>query len=247
MTEILATQGLSSSTSKSSSGDWRVLILRRLLSEYDQVGTSPGTTAAEQGLELDRSAYWYLGRVVHIYGRVLMVWRLSAEDAPGVSGTVSPFDSGGLWHGHIAVDPPFALDAEAVKYVKEWTTDVAAGSAMFKEWIADAFVNPFEYVAGLGPPIWQMCSRLDQDNEFSWSWELRHRKEFDVDPEVLLIDTIFWSQDDYQNFRSFLRHGIADPSLYRALVQQLVQISHVSQGLNAARQQARNSIAARMS
>lgn len=201
----LLTQGLSSSTSKSSATDWRSVIGHRLIGRYDLIPTSPRTVEAEIGLRLGgRHAYWFVSRVDTLYGRVLMVWRPAAS-ASSRDLLVAPFDTGGFWHGHIATTRQFG-GSDKQEFVSSWSLSLMDALPLFCDWVNDVFVSKFEYVSGAAVPDYVVHDHVDPsvNHSLAWSWETRSATSKELTGD-LVLDAIFWQEDDLLSMRAYVQ------------------------------------------
>jgi len=231
------TQGLSSQITKSLHSDWRVVVLNRLIGQYSVIPTSASTSAAEKGLGIAPSAYWFLSRVDNLYGRVLMVWTAKGSVSP--NSRLSPFDTGGIWHDHLEADPPFSSPSDKAAFVSQYTMVPADGFPVFSEWLSTAFAGPHEYVAAAASePYYIIHERLAScKSAFAWSWELRTPKS-DLPSSDLALKAVFWERSDYLDFRNYVRVN-SDDQLFAAVTTLLSTVSHVYENLNQATQEAR--------
>lgn len=238
------TQGLSSSAGKSAHNDWREVALWRIGGNYGRLTNSPRTIAAETGLGLEKSAYWFLARVETLYGRVLMVW---VGQPPVANGAVaSPFDTGAVWHDKYAVHPPFADSIDKREFIRQWTLSAEDAEPMFREWVRDAFVHSYEYVAGVGEPTFVLHDRIvkdiDKNAAFAWSWELRVPPDA-LPSEDLRLAAVFWQETDYRTFLAFARAKIPGEDEFGRFLTLVGAVSRVFPSITMATQQARAYVA----
>jgi hypothetical protein len=152
---------------------WQHLLYRRLSNQHNAIPPAAATAAAEVGLGLGRNAYWYIGRVEPDFGQIVCVHL--ADTASDTRIKVNPFDTGGLWHGHIQTDPP--LDAaQRVTLVASTQLDIGGYDAQMRSWLAAAYGSPpTSYPTGGVPSVSTVpVVTLPPPNEpRSWTWEGR--------------------------------------------------------------------------
>jgi hypothetical protein len=214
-----------------------------MIASYASIPSSSSTIEAEQGLGIGcRCSYWYISRVETLYGRVLMVWELQSDL---LDASILPTDSGGIWHDHIEVDPPFLNPAEKGTFVDTNTLDAETGLDLFELWLAESYANTYEYVADLSPPISPALPRIIPTSPpncgIAWSWEMRIDCT-NFPSNGLRLANIFWCEEDFLVFRVFLRDTVPDPH-YNSYVSLLATVSKVYGTLNEATQQARSYVA----
>ena len=103
------------------------LITDVLDDRWDGIERVPKTIQAESGLGIaGLPVYYFVMRTERAFGRVVFVYVChEAVDSPP-DGGATPFDSGGLWHGHVHTDPEMAQDekrhffAEATVQLSDW-------------------------------------------------------------------------------------------------------------------------------
>lgn len=232
------TQGLSSARSKAAFSDWRQIVLHRLQGEYHKVPTSAKTREAELGLGLaGEHAYWFLARVETLYGRVLMAWR-STQSFPSPETSVTPYDTGGMWHGHIEMPEISTPDAKR-RHVQTWTTSLAEATPMFQDWMREVYANAFEYVSGAAKPDYVLQDAVDpqQNSSLAWSWELRHPKSLNF-LDSFELDSIFWEEADLLSFRAYLIESLTGAAL-RPTLNLLANVSRRAPTVSLAMQMGR--------
>ncbi len=239
MRTLSLTQGLSAAASKKSSGDWQRIVMHRFLEDYSRMTSSDSTEQAEFGLGFPPSSYWYVGRVHNLYGRVLMAWSSRSDQFAGA--LVTPFDTGGLWHGKIEAEPSLTSEEARQKFVRESSINTQLAHDLFFDWLDDGFSECYEYVGGLGPPMALLDDRLkpSENNPFSWSWEVRYARHTRLPEQALRLEKVFWPEEDYFSYLAYLRNEIEDEERYRACFVLAKATAAVYVDLNEARQEAR--------
>jgi|GEM_PF-5978100 len=178
---IVWTQGLATTDRVTSSDDpWQRIVLLRMANRDDLLSTGDNTKMAEDGLNLGRCVYFYVDRCVPDYSICVIMFHPPADCA----GWVSPFDTGGLFHHHLTVDPPdMDLDGRAA-LVAQNSHAVADYGEAFASWVTSAFDSIDDYVDGMAPRAGAVpgLSCEDDRDPRHWTWEVRVPKdEFPVD------------------------------------------------------------------
>lgn len=157
------------------------------------VTSSPSTTAtAEQACGIPPSRYFYAGRAFPERGEVALGYAAPAERAH--TGGVVPFDTGGLYAGHLApCNREMAEDERATiatRLINDAQRPLTKWRAGFQEFVESVFDGRFEaYFSDSLPekraecwgtadlPIW---APANQGNWRSWAWEVRFHQAHDV-------------------------------------------------------------------
>lgn len=155
--------------------DWRSVLRDRLVGEHARIKPGAKTQAAELGLGLDTSAYWFIFRCVEPFGRIVVVSEPPRylTDPAGTAGA-TPFDSGGLWDDRIEAHPPFGDDAERVQYFWDAQVSLREWVRSFVDWLSDGGLKLAEYVLGLPPTqSGRIICTTPPNQERAWTWEVQ--------------------------------------------------------------------------
>jgi len=113
----------------SSGVEWRRAIAAIILGQLEALPAGRKTLEAEAGLGLDPSWYWYVARTDSAFGHGVFFWRAQDQGWPDGARGVCPFDTGGLWQGHVRTASPTptpearrALVAASDRVLESWTT-----------------------------------------------------------------------------------------------------------------------------
>jgi len=151
---------------------------------------SPSSQRAEDALGYSRSVYYYAGRACPRFGNVALAFAPGCE--VGRSGSVTPFDSGGLVHPKkyikVKLEPDDA--PSRVAYGKASTIELSEWRTIFANVLAAYFDTDLAY--------WnERPARLDPeelygpDNTYpAWSFEIRF-----YEPQ-LILERVAWTADE---------------------------------------------------
>lgn len=178
----LVVQGMRTTGPSHPRSDWRWVIARRLRLEHHLLPSGEKTAEAERGLQLGPCAYFYVGRCEPEFSD----YAIAYEDYDSFESEVSPFDSGGLWFGHVTTKATLVDEHDRMDFLRMNTLPHDAYGILFESWVSSAYSDRSEYVEGLRPAS---CYAGDVSIEEgadarSWTWELRVEKRFF--PEVHL-------------------------------------------------------------
>jgi len=152
---------------------------------------SPNTKNAEDALGYPRSVYFFAGRACPRFGNVAIAFAPSCEEIH--SGSVTPFDSGGMVHPDKYIKVKLQPDDELpsrIQYGKESTFPLTEWRAAFAQILAAYFDSDLSYWNG-------RPSRLDPEELYgpgnsyrAWSFEVRFYEPHGI------RDLVAWSADE---------------------------------------------------
>lgn len=145
---------------------------------FSDIPRAPSSAATETDLAYPPSIYWYLGRADDLYGSVVFLCEARTETAGESDGGVCPFDSGGMWTGRIALNPPApAKSTERREILSRYTMSLSGWKALFGQHLTRAYASPLGYVRGHPPtnppsgfPV--ICAN-PPNHPVAWTWEGR--------------------------------------------------------------------------
>jgi hypothetical protein len=162
------------------------------------------TAEAETGLAIPPSTYWYVCRTDDRYGYIVFLWR-EDPDLPlqAADGAVLPFDSGGIWHGRIAMDAPLSLE-ERQQFVQTHSKPADQWNVGLSEWLSANYADAADYVNGKPPAtgVAGIVYDVTRNEAAAWTWEARIDKERYRNQVVL--HHVFWRGDDRTAFEDWL-------------------------------------------
>lgn len=182
---------------------WQERVYAALVNRFSDGISHPRTTEAESGLDIRPSVYWYVMRSSQHFGFIVFVWHESAGVKWTASdGAVTPFDTGGLWHGRISTVVPLT-DVQKRDLVVRVSTALPDWRDSFERFLAENYDRPDEYVNGLPPRKGVPEIRYDGNNrDPAWTWEARVRK--DACAGQWQIAAVYWTEEDRLAFAEWL-------------------------------------------
>jgi hypothetical protein len=184
-------------------GGWRPVLFARLASQHDSLPTGTNTAAAEDGLGLERNCYFYVGRCEPDMGDQAVVFL--REHGPG--NRVTPFDTGGLWHGHIVTDPP-TDKKDLGDLVSRYSFKSDQYSKPMSDWVEQAFQSELGYASGVAPtrPFAKEIKIDGASGARHWTWEaripLRLSSGLSLEPLAAVLDGA-----QYRHFTTWVRRA----------------------------------------
>lgn len=150
---------------------WQRVVFHRLRLEHHRLGRGPSTERAEDGLEMEPSAYWYVARLEPDYS---FVATLSADalDAGG-PGLACAFDTGGLWSDKLTLLSPLT-DEQKRQFLRENAYSMDSYHPAMKTWLNAAYEPPpvVHYSRGVKPSVHTIAEIVIADDTRSWTWEV---------------------------------------------------------------------------
>lgn len=165
---------------------------------------SKRTKDAEEGLGIAGSPhYFYVMRTERAFGFAVFFFRENpAFHWPIEAYGASPFDTGGLWHGHIYTRPPIDPDERKRLFVRS-QIPLSRWKSVFEEYVAKNYASLADYVTGSCPRVGVDSIVLGPPNTSrAWTWELRV-------PNSLMHSSLellhgFLSEDDHDKYLDWL-------------------------------------------
>ena len=131
------------------------------------------TRATEIGLELGCCLYFYAGRACPEFGSVGFGFAAQGDTLPeqGHTGSATPFDTGGLWHGFMH---PFCHATEEAKktFLEAHRADLAEWRKSFAHHLRERFATPKDYWNGT-PNYDDPFPHADNTDWRAWTMEVR--------------------------------------------------------------------------
>jgi len=221
-------QGLRRDTGPES--DWRPILFARLTVRYWSLMTGAKTREAEQGLGLGTNCYFFIGRCEPEFGDEAVVF----TPIPPTDGQATPFDTGGLWHGHIETDPPLKLtDLPAFVCNYSWASD--GYHEDMSRWLQQAFPSVDCYTSGQVPSVSivpEIQLKMGQSTRH-WTWEARMLVAAITSTTVLPLAAILTAAQ-YDLFSTWVRRQRQYDAETRKGVLDLVRRIRVDPGDRAA-------------
>ncbi|MDJ0015066.1 hypothetical protein [Rhodococcus erythropolis] len=122
------------------------------------------------------------------------------------SGGVSPFDTGGLWHGKMAANVDVGTDAQKRSLFSSTQVAVDAYQGPMEEWLISAFPAGIDgYTRGSDP---EHPSKVDlvvvSGDTQSWSWEV-HIHNMAPDLAFPRPFALHWTRGQFESYLQWLR------------------------------------------
>ena len=161
-------------------GRWFERITDAIKGRWPVPIASPGTQSAERGLGISGGPYYFYAlRADRRFGFVVFLLReVEGVDWPPDAKGATPFDSGGMWFGKIAVDPPLS-QKERRGFFKTHDVSLDSWRPAFETYIDIRYKTVTDYVRGSaaigtrprhsGPAI----IMEDPNEPRAWTWEVR--------------------------------------------------------------------------
>jgi hypothetical protein len=182
---------------------WQEVVALLVLGDLHLVPPSETTTAAETGLGIPPSWYWYVARTETAFGRTLSFWSTAVDPWLADERGVCPFDTGGLWHGFIKTKPPLANGAKKKELFGRYDLILSGWGPKFHLYLRESYTAPEDYVHGQCPtkrlpeilPVPENSSR-------AWTWEARVRR--DATKGRVLLERLYCLEEDKLAFLEWL-------------------------------------------
>jgi len=188
---------------KKAGAAWQPFVHSILLRTFVTEPNGPNTTATETALGFAPCVYFYVFQTSGRFGSVVFLWRENpVQSLKAADGAVAPFDTGGIWHKRVIMQPPLPEPARKT-FVKMHSRPVDQWLQEFVAWIAANYGKTSEYVEGKPPRAGVGGIVYDSRNEDGgWTWEARLEKA--SWREQISVDHIFWSLEDRRSFEDWL-------------------------------------------
>lgn len=158
------------------------------------------TLAAETGLGIGSSVYWYVRRVHHDNNHVVLLHRIDRSTARATDRGACPFDTGALWSGWTIVSGLAADEKRA--YFERHDRPILEGLDAFPSYIARNYSGDLgAYDDGAQPStdIPEVCGWTKRDSRWPpWTWEVRVAK--DRLHDVVSLVGVVWRREDASRF-----------------------------------------------
>jgi hypothetical protein len=155
-------------------------------------GSAPNTLAAENGLGIGRCLYFFAGRA-EPFGNISLVF--SHESERNHRGSASPFDSGGLFHGHIKHRMSGKGPLIQCKVFNLYNYPLADWRQAFAHFLSRHFSRPADYfLRDVGPKktgnAFGAYDGSRGNGVRAWTFEMRFKEAH------CILDAIAWSAHD---------------------------------------------------
>ena len=168
---------------------------RKPSTETEQAETSLGITGEPR--------YFYAMRTEHAFGFAVFFFREVFNFAwPQNTKGATPFDSGGLWHGRIATQPP-ASSTQRIRIFQRCQTSLPSWAQVFRRHVSTNYSSVEEYIRGDPPSTGTAPIIVGSPNKSrAWTWEVRVPGE--LMNEGVDLYRGFLSKEDQNKYRDWL-------------------------------------------
>lgn len=174
---------------------------------------SEATTATETGLGIAPCHYWYLLHAEATFGQTVFLWSATIDSWQENEGGLCPFDSGGLWHGHIVTDPPLATMQARKMFFDRYNQALPGWDESFRLHLATSYGSAGDYIRGQAPQtgVPEIVKGLPNTSR-AWAWEARVCRDTPLIAR-LTLESVYWTEPDRDNFDLWLEgHDFLDDS-----------------------------------
>ena len=187
-------------------GRWFERLTSAIKGRWPVPTASAGTQSAERGLGIsDKPYYFYALRADRRFGSVVFLLSEIGVDWPPDARGATPFDSGGMWFGKIATNPPLDQSGRRDLF-KTHDVPLVAWRSEFETYIGTRYSTVADYVRGSAPnasthPQDGHAIVMGEPNEpRAWTWEVRVPHQ--LAPRHLELQAVCFSE---QNRNRYLR------------------------------------------
>lgn len=166
-----------------STSDWYRDLAFVILGKFDGIPRRPATISAESGFEIVPSWYSYIGRAEVIYGNGIFFFQVGTSNWESDDRGVCPFDSGGIWWGHIETNPKLPDNNQKKKkaFFEEYEIPLNKWFDSFRKYIVKNYSDYSKYVKGDPPDIHHgiesIIKTTPPNTDLAWTWEGRVAKD----------------------------------------------------------------------
>ncbi len=185
--------------------DWRKVVAELLRVSPGRSATpTASTSASERGYRIPPCWYWYVARTEKLFGHAVIFFRpILSDDIAKVNGGMCPFDSGGLWTGKMACNPPISTEDEKRAFFQAHDSNLSQWPDRCETYLKNNYHDFRDYVLGEPPSNGISGVVIGPPNDaHAWTWEVRISKTA-VSGNVEPV-SIFWNADDADVFVDWL-------------------------------------------
>lgn len=151
---------------------WLEVFHSRLNGQHHALPPGEKTKEAEDGLEIGRCSYYFIGRCEPAFGDSAILF-----EKPDGPCAVLPFDTGGLWHNHFEPMLGIMTPQEKRAFLQLYTMSGNSFLPQLENWGRASF-STFRCYAEGEPPSSPYMNRMRIDvtdaDPRAWSWEGRY-------------------------------------------------------------------------
>lgn len=131
--------------------DWYRDVAYIILGNFESIPRRPNTTIAESGLGIRASWYSYIAKAVALYGNGLFFLQIDPARYGLGDGGICPFDSGGIWWGHIETNPRLITEIEKREFFYTYNKPLSEWPDHFRAYVHANYFSFSNYVHGEPP------------------------------------------------------------------------------------------------
>ena len=191
-------------------GGWFVRLTNAIKGRWPAPTASGRTQSAEHGLGISgKPYYFYAMRADRRFGFVVfLLSEIEGSDWPPDARGATPFDSGGMWLGKVATDPPLDESGRRRLFMIR-DVPLAAWRSEFETYIGKRYGTITDYVRGIAPGGMHPPQNsgpaivIDEPNEpRAWTWEVRVPHE--LAPHHLELRAVCLSEQNRNRYLHWL-------------------------------------------
>ena len=159
---------------------------------------------SEAGLGLPACHYWYVLHAEAAFGQTVFLWSATINTWQEEDGGISPFDSGGLWHGFVVTQPPLPAGPDRKMLFVRYDRALPGWYENFRLHLAACYVNAAEYIRGEAPRggVPEIIAGPPNTSR-AWAWEARICRDTPLAAR-LTLERAYWTADDRASFDRWL-------------------------------------------
>lgn len=184
---------------------WQQRVFDFMDFKLEEQAPAANTVAAENGLKIPPSHYFYVMKVHRPFDYIIFIYQLAENVASELKG-VSPFDTGGLWHDYHVKKSMNENDKQDLFDALNYS--LCEYETHFQTYLQTAYTNascpPEECYLNCEEPAqgWWTHHKLDlkeSNDKRAWCWEARIPYK-DI-KNVLQLKRIYLSKQDYEQLK----------------------------------------------
>lgn len=138
-----------------------------------------------------------------MYGYVVFSWRAKIDEWRPPEGGLCPFDSGGLWHGHLRTHPTLVDEVAKREFFGRHDQSLCEWSKVFGEYLLTNYSHVSDYINGVRPHV-GIPEILNAPNSAqAWTWEARVCRDSFRAGRVEL-QSLYWHRAQWDHFLNWV-------------------------------------------
>jgi hypothetical protein len=157
--------------------NWYLDVALIILKRFVDIKSRERTRQTEMKFGLPESCYAFIGRATNLYGNGIFFFEIHDSGFSADSGSIGPFDSGGLMHGFIALQPPLTDSNDQVTFFNSHNHSLNGWPNTFFEYVSQNYSSYTHYIDGNPPqPGIERVVKTAPNCDVAWTWEGRISK-----------------------------------------------------------------------